>query len=122
MVNHTGNNHGAGSRANSLEPVRPAMEPKHERHKEHRDEEEGALGVLAAAEHRRQRSIRYGISSLLKMKCVEMREMKEAFQLDYFYTSVDNDIFRETFWPGSLRCKVIEIHRFINLYSNFFRI
>ncbi|XP_024882859.1 voltage-dependent calcium channel type A subunit alpha-1 isoform X15 [Temnothorax curvispinosus] len=59
-VNHTGNNHGAGSRANSLEPVmRPAMDVKQERLKEHiRDEEEGALGVLAAAEHRRQRSIR----------------------------------------------------------------
>ncbi|XP_011347419.1 voltage-dependent calcium channel type A subunit alpha-1 isoform X3 [Ooceraea biroi] len=57
-VNHTGNNHGVGSRANSLEPViRP--DAKHERHKEHRDEDEGgALGVLAAAEHRRQRSIR----------------------------------------------------------------
>ncbi|XP_014476681.1 PREDICTED: voltage-dependent calcium channel type A subunit alpha-1 isoform X3 [Dinoponera quadriceps] len=58
-VNHTGNNHGTGSRANSLEPVtRPATDTKHERLKEHRDEEEGALGVLAAAEHRRQRSIR----------------------------------------------------------------
>ncbi|XP_018318088.1 voltage-dependent calcium channel type A subunit alpha-1 [Mycetomoellerius zeteki] len=58
-VNHTGNNHGAGSRANSLEPVmRPAIEAKHERHRDHTDEEEGALGVLAAAEHRRQRSIR----------------------------------------------------------------
>ncbi|XP_011635066.1 voltage-dependent calcium channel type A subunit alpha-1 isoform X2 [Pogonomyrmex barbatus] len=58
-VNHTGNNHGAGSRANSLEPViRPATDTKHERHKEHRDEEDGALSVLAAAEHRRQRSIR----------------------------------------------------------------
>ncbi|KAL0121155.1 hypothetical protein PUN28_008671 [Cardiocondyla obscurior] len=55
-VNHTGNNHGAGSRANSLEPVmRPAPEPKQERQK---DEEEGTLNVLAAAEHRRQRSIR----------------------------------------------------------------
>ncbi|XP_032666768.1 voltage-dependent calcium channel type A subunit alpha-1 isoform X1 [Odontomachus brunneus] len=58
-VNHTGNNHGTGSRANSLEPVtRPLMDAKQDRHKEHRDEEEGALGVLAAAEHRRQRSIR----------------------------------------------------------------
>lgn len=64
-VNHTGNNHGTGSRANSLEPVvRPATDAKHERHKEHRDEEEGALGVLAAAEHRRQRSIRYAASFL----------------------------------------------------------
>ncbi|XP_011268426.1 voltage-dependent calcium channel type A subunit alpha-1 isoform X11 [Camponotus floridanus] len=58
-VNHIGNNHGAGSRANSLEPVvRPTTDVKHDRHKEHRDEEEGALGVLAAAAHRRQRSIR----------------------------------------------------------------
>ncbi|XP_020288402.1 voltage-dependent calcium channel type A subunit alpha-1 isoform X5 [Pseudomyrmex gracilis] len=59
-VNHTGNNHGTGSRANSLEPViRPAAEVKHERHKDdHRDEEDGTMGVLAAAEHRRQRSIR----------------------------------------------------------------
>ncbi|XP_011879617.1 PREDICTED: voltage-dependent calcium channel type A subunit alpha-1-like isoform X3 [Vollenhovia emeryi] len=58
-VNHTGNNHGVGSRANSLEPVmRPAVDTKHERQKEHRDEDDGALGVLAAAEHRRQRSIR----------------------------------------------------------------
>ncbi|XP_072765463.1 voltage-dependent calcium channel type A subunit alpha-1 isoform X2 [Anoplolepis gracilipes] len=56
-VNHIGNNHGAGSRANSLEPVvRPATDVKHDRHKDH--EEEGALGVLAAAAHRRQRSIR----------------------------------------------------------------
>lgn len=74
-VNHTGNNHGAGSRANSLEPVmRPAMDAKHERHKEHRDEEEGALGVLAAAEHRRQRSIRYVISYLLKTNRVKTRK------------------------------------------------
>lgn len=59
-VNHTGNNHGTGSRANSLEPVtRPLMDAKQDRLKEHRDEEEGALGVLAAAGHRRQRSIRY---------------------------------------------------------------
>ncbi|XP_036142401.1 voltage-dependent calcium channel type A subunit alpha-1 isoform X6 [Monomorium pharaonis] len=58
-VNHTGNNHGAGSRANSLEPVmRPAIDVKHERLKEPKDEEDGALGVLAAAEHRRQHSIR----------------------------------------------------------------
>ncbi|XP_012056925.1 PREDICTED: voltage-dependent calcium channel type A subunit alpha-1-like [Atta cephalotes] len=58
-VNHTGNNHGAGSRANSLEPmIRLAIEAKHERHRDHTDEEEGALDVLAAAEHRRQRSIR----------------------------------------------------------------
>ncbi|XP_039311384.1 voltage-dependent calcium channel type A subunit alpha-1 isoform X7 [Solenopsis invicta] len=58
-VNHTGNNHGAGSRANSLEPVmRPAVDAKHERLKEHRDEEDGTLGVLAAAEHRRQHSFR----------------------------------------------------------------
>ncbi|XP_011688054.1 PREDICTED: voltage-dependent calcium channel type A subunit alpha-1-like isoform X2 [Wasmannia auropunctata] len=58
-VNHTGNNHGAGSRANSLEPVmRPAVDTKHERLREHTDEEDGALGILAAAEHRRQRSIR----------------------------------------------------------------
>ncbi|XP_018406731.1 PREDICTED: voltage-dependent calcium channel type A subunit alpha-1 [Cyphomyrmex costatus] len=61
-VNHvTGNNHGAGSRADSLEPVvriLPTIEAKHERHRDHTDEEEGALGVLAAAEHRRQRSIR----------------------------------------------------------------
>lgn len=72
-VNHTGNNHGAGSRANSLEPVlRPAVDAKHERLKEHRDEEEGALGVLAAAEHRRQHSIRYvSVSYELKVK---MRE------------------------------------------------
>jgi hypothetical protein len=62
-VNHTGNNHGAGSRTNSLEPViRPAIDAKHERHKENRDDEEGgALGILAAAEHRRQRSIRYEV-------------------------------------------------------------
>lgn len=73
-VNHTGNNHGVGSRANSLEPViRPVMDAKHERHKEHRDEEEGALGVLAAAEHRRQRSIRYAVSYLLQVKRVKMR-------------------------------------------------
>lgn len=65
-VNHTGNNHGTGSRANSLEPVtRPATDVKHERLKEHRDEEEGALSVLAAAEHRRQRSIRYETSALI---------------------------------------------------------
>ncbi|XP_025161916.1 voltage-dependent calcium channel type A subunit alpha-1 isoform X6 [Harpegnathos saltator] len=57
-VNHTGNNHGTGSRANSLEPVTRLTDVKHERLKEHKDEEEGALGVLAAAEHRRQRSIR----------------------------------------------------------------
>ncbi|XP_070165290.1 voltage-dependent calcium channel type A subunit alpha-1 isoform X13 [Polyergus mexicanus] len=58
-VNHIGNNHGAGSRANSLEPVvGPATDVKPDRHKDHRDEEEGALGVLAAAAHRRQRSIR----------------------------------------------------------------
>ncbi|XP_067216065.1 voltage-dependent calcium channel type A subunit alpha-1 isoform X5 [Linepithema humile] len=58
-VNHTGNNHGAGSRANSLEPViRPATDAKLERHKDQRDEEDGIMGVLAAAEHRRQRSIR----------------------------------------------------------------
>ncbi|KMQ94501.1 voltage-dependent calcium channel type a subunit alpha-1 [Lasius niger] len=58
-VNHIGNNHGAGSRANSLEPViRPATDVKLDRQTDHRDEEEGALGVLAAAAHRRQRSIR----------------------------------------------------------------
>ncbi|XP_026668099.1 voltage-dependent calcium channel type A subunit alpha-1 isoform X6 [Ceratina calcarata] len=45
-----GNNHGAGSRANSLEPVvRPTPEAKLELHKEHREEDD---------EHRRQRSIR----------------------------------------------------------------
>jgi len=59
-VNHTGNNHGAGSRANSLElAMRPATDAKHERHKDERDEEDGAIDALAAGEHRRQRSIRY---------------------------------------------------------------
>uniref|UniRef100_V9I874 Voltage-dependent calcium channel type A subunit alpha-1 n=2 Tax=Apis cerana TaxID=7461 RepID=V9I874_APICE len=49
-VNHTGNNHGAGSRANSLEHVvRPTPETKLDQHKEHREEDD---------EHRRQRSIR----------------------------------------------------------------
>ncbi|XP_076386540.1 calcium voltage-gated channel subunit cacophony isoform X8 [Megachile rotundata] len=58
-VNHTGNNHGTGSRANSLEPVvRPTPETKLDLHKEHMDEDDGALGVLAAGEHRRQHSIR----------------------------------------------------------------
>ncbi|XP_046144194.1 voltage-dependent calcium channel type A subunit alpha-1 isoform X10 [Osmia bicornis bicornis] len=58
-VNHTGNNHGIGSRANSLEPVvRPTPETKLDLHKEHMEEDDGALGVLAAGEHRRQRSIR----------------------------------------------------------------
>ncbi|XP_023288257.1 voltage-dependent calcium channel type A subunit alpha-1 [Orussus abietinus] len=58
-VNHTGNNHATGSRANSLEP--PAghtADVKSDHRREPRDEEEGALGVLAAAEQRRQRSIR----------------------------------------------------------------
>lgn len=100
-INHTGNNHGVGSRANSLEPViRPVMDAKHERHKEHRDEEEGALGVLAAAEHRRQRSFRYAISYLLQAKCVKMREKlyKRDSQLNYFYILIDNaNIFRGTF-------------------------
>lgn len=78
-VNHTGNSHGAGSRANSLEPVlRPSIEAKHERHKEHRDEEDGTLGVLAAAEHRRQRSIRYAISRFL-LKQNARDKMKEVF-------------------------------------------
>ncbi|XP_034182331.2 calcium voltage-gated channel subunit cacophony isoform X11 [Osmia lignaria lignaria] len=58
-VNHTGNNHGIGSRANSLEPVvRATPETKLDLHKEHMEEDDGALGVLAAGEHRRQRSIR----------------------------------------------------------------
>lgn len=55
-VNHTGNNHGAGSRANSLEHVvRPTPETKLDQHKEHREEDD---------EHRRQRSIRYSVSVL----------------------------------------------------------
>ncbi|XP_076674531.1 calcium voltage-gated channel subunit cacophony isoform X4 [Andrena cerasifolii] len=58
-VNHTGNNHGSGSRANSLEPVvRPTPDAKLDKHKELAEEDDGALGVIAAAEHRRQRSIR----------------------------------------------------------------
>ncbi|XP_046610491.1 voltage-dependent calcium channel type A subunit alpha-1 isoform X1 [Neodiprion virginianus] len=61
-VNHTGgNNHGTqpgDSRANSLEPPPgPSGDLRGER-RELRDEEEGALGALAAAEQRRQRSIR----------------------------------------------------------------
>ncbi|XP_063983724.1 voltage-dependent calcium channel type A subunit alpha-1 isoform X3 [Diachasmimorpha longicaudata] len=52
-VNHTGNHH--GSRLNSLEP--PGVDGKTDATKEGK-EEEGALGVLAAAEKRRQRSIR----------------------------------------------------------------
>ncbi|XP_043669169.1 voltage-dependent calcium channel type A subunit alpha-1 isoform X22 [Vespula pensylvanica] len=59
VVNHTGNSHATGSRANSLEPVvRPTTETKLDRHKDFRDEEEGTLGALAAAEQRRQHSIR----------------------------------------------------------------
>ncbi|XP_048506510.1 voltage-dependent calcium channel type A subunit alpha-1 isoform X7 [Athalia rosae] len=61
-VNHTGgNNHAAqpgDSRANSLEPPpRPSGDLRGDR-RELRDEDEGALGALAAAEQRRQRSIR----------------------------------------------------------------
>ncbi|KAK1117398.1 hypothetical protein K0M31_016769 [Melipona bicolor] len=49
-VNHTGNNHAAGSRANSLEHVvRPPSETKLDQRKEHMEEDD---------EHRRQRSIR----------------------------------------------------------------
>ncbi|KAI4484986.1 hypothetical protein M0802_012887 [Mischocyttarus mexicanus] len=60
VVNHTGNSHTTGSRANSLEPViRPTPETKLDQHKDFHDEEEGTLGTLAAAEQRRQRSIRY---------------------------------------------------------------
>lgn len=62
-VNHAGNGHGTGSRANSLEPVlRPAADTKQELHKDLRDEEDAALGVLTVAEQRRQRSIRYEAS------------------------------------------------------------
>ena len=62
-ANHTGNNHhGTGSRTNSLEP--PGVSGGHDAKSDHhrrgsRDEEEGAIGALvAAAEQRRQRSIR----------------------------------------------------------------
>ncbi|KAG7196637.1 hypothetical protein KM043_015983 [Ampulex compressa] len=58
-INHTGNNHGTGSRANSLEPVtRPLPETKLDRHKDPRDDDGGALEVLAGAECRSQPSIR----------------------------------------------------------------
>ncbi|XP_043276713.1 voltage-dependent calcium channel type A subunit alpha-1 isoform X4 [Venturia canescens] len=58
-ANHTGNNHhGTGSRANSLEPpiVHDGKSDHH--HRGSRDEDEGTIGALAAAERRRQRSIR----------------------------------------------------------------
>ncbi|OXU26617.1 hypothetical protein TSAR_015744 [Trichomalopsis sarcophagae] len=59
-VNHAGNNHHPSSRTNSLEP--PGA-PDHKEHPHlprgsHGDEEEGPLGIFAAAEQRRQRSIR----------------------------------------------------------------
>ncbi|XP_031779373.1 voltage-dependent calcium channel type A subunit alpha-1 isoform X8 [Nasonia vitripennis] len=59
-VNHAGNNHHPSSRTNSLEP--PGA-PDHKEHHHlprgsHGDEEEGPLGIFAAAEQRRQRSIR----------------------------------------------------------------
>ena len=64
-VNHTGNNHhGTGSRTNSLEPpTDPDLKGDH--HRDSRTEEDGALGILAAAEHRRQHSIRFDILILI---------------------------------------------------------
>ncbi|XP_076286468.1 calcium voltage-gated channel subunit cacophony isoform X18 [Lasioglossum baleicum] len=55
-VNHTGNSHGTGSRANSLEPVvRPTPDRKLDQRKELREEDDGTLGVHAAAEHRNKK-------------------------------------------------------------------
>nr|XP_033322106.1 voltage-dependent calcium channel type A subunit alpha-1 isoform X4 [Megalopta genalis] len=55
-VNHTGNSHGTGSRANSLEPVvRPTPDRKLDQRRELREEDDGTLGVHAAAEHRNKK-------------------------------------------------------------------
>lgn len=63
-VNHTGgNNHPPSqpgdSRANSLEPPPGTSADIRGERREPRDEDDGALGALAAAEQRRQRSIRF---------------------------------------------------------------
>lgn len=62
-VNHTGNNHGTGSRTNSLEP---AMESdlKIDHLRDFRLDEEGTIGILAATEIKRRNSFRYYLNLL----------------------------------------------------------
>lgn len=71
-VNHAGNNHHAGSRTNSLEPPGTAVPDgkdhpgAHHPHRGSRDQQhdDSAFDILAAAEQRRQRSIRFVIAIL----------------------------------------------------------
>ncbi|KAL7300820.1 hypothetical protein TKK_0006383 [Trichogramma kaykai] len=70
-VNHTGNNHHPGSRTNSLDPAVPGQEPSKDHHPHHphhphhghrgsrtEGDDDGAFGIFAAAEQRRQRSLK----------------------------------------------------------------
>ncbi|XP_051167257.1 voltage-dependent calcium channel type A subunit alpha-1 isoform X5 [Leptopilina boulardi] len=56
-VNHTGNNHGTGSRTNSLEPPMDS-DMKIDQHRDFRLDEDGPFGLLATTEIKRRHSFR----------------------------------------------------------------